>query len=120
MPQAGINPTPSHQAGLVGGGDSPAPGFLLFKVNPGVGPILGPKSYAQALMGLAGPGQAIFSCLSGLTILLLWKPRPKSGNQTQNLDSPGPMDCGTACPHFSGVKPPQADAEDDGPPSETY
>ncbi|KAJ9074118.1 hypothetical protein DSO57_1009445 [Entomophthora muscae] len=31
----------------------------------------------------------------------------------------GPMDCGTACPHFSGVKPPQADTEDDGPPSET-
>ncbi|KAJ9061444.1 hypothetical protein DSO57_1020657 [Entomophthora muscae] len=30
-----------------------------------------------------------------------------------------PMDHGTACPHFSGVKPPQADAEDDGPPSET-
>ncbi|KAJ9066552.1 hypothetical protein DSO57_1008489 [Entomophthora muscae] len=31
----------------------------------------------------------------------------------------GPMDRGTACPHFSGVKPMQADAEDDGPPSET-
>ncbi|KAJ9083931.1 hypothetical protein DSO57_1029491 [Entomophthora muscae] len=31
----------------------------------------------------------------------------------------GPMDCGTACPHFSGVEPLQADAEDDGPPSET-
>ncbi|KAJ9089489.1 hypothetical protein DSO57_1012407 [Entomophthora muscae] len=26
------------------------------------GPILGPKSYAQDLMGLAGPGQANFSC----------------------------------------------------------
>ncbi|KAJ9066358.1 hypothetical protein DSO57_1010312 [Entomophthora muscae] len=31
----------------------------------------------------------------------------------------GPMDCGTACLHFSGVKPPRADAEDDGPSSET-
>ncbi|KAJ9061445.1 hypothetical protein DSO57_1020658 [Entomophthora muscae] len=31
----------------------------------------------------------------------------------------GPMDCGTSCPHFSGVEPLQADAEDDGPPSET-
>ncbi|KAJ9060803.1 hypothetical protein DSO57_1026851, partial [Entomophthora muscae] len=30
-----------------------------------------------------------------------------------------PMDCGTTCPHFSGVEPPQADAEDDGPSSET-
>ncbi|KAJ9087410.1 hypothetical protein DSO57_1033642 [Entomophthora muscae] len=58
MPQVGIKPAPSHQAGLVGGGDLPAPGFLLFEANPGagtiparavaVGPILGPKSYAQA------------------------------------------------------------------------
>ncbi|KAJ9088986.1 hypothetical protein DSO57_1017592 [Entomophthora muscae] len=31
----------------------------------------------------------------------------------------GPMDRRTAHPHFSGVEPPQADAEDDGPPSET-
>ncbi|KAJ9081844.1 hypothetical protein DSO57_1010518 [Entomophthora muscae] len=31
----------------------------------------------------------------------------------------GPMDCRTACRHFSGVKPPQAEAEDDGPSSET-
>ncbi|KAJ9048861.1 hypothetical protein DSO57_1030396 [Entomophthora muscae] len=30
-----------------------------------------------------------------------------------------PMDRGTARPHFSGVKPPQTDAEDDGPPSKT-
>ncbi|KAJ9079593.1 hypothetical protein DSO57_1033854 [Entomophthora muscae] len=30
-----------------------------------------------------------------------------------------PMDRGTARPHFSGVKPPQSDAEDDGLPSET-
>ncbi|KAJ9088259.1 hypothetical protein DSO57_1024842 [Entomophthora muscae] len=36
-----------------------------------------------------------------------WIPRPA-----------GPMDCRTACLHFSGVKPPRADAEDDGPPSE--
>ncbi|KAJ9057487.1 hypothetical protein DSO57_1022279 [Entomophthora muscae] len=31
----------------------------------------------------------------------------------------GLMDCWTACLHFSGVKLPQADTEDDGPPSET-
>ncbi|KAJ9061681.1 hypothetical protein DSO57_1018241 [Entomophthora muscae] len=31
----------------------------------------------------------------------------------------GPMDRRTTRPHFSGVEPPQADAEDDGPPSET-
>ncbi|KAJ9075941.1 hypothetical protein DSO57_1030856 [Entomophthora muscae] len=72
-PRAGIEPTPSLQAGLAGGGDFPTPGFLLFEVNSGAGttpalvvaeePALGPKSYAQALMGLAGPGQAIFSCL---------------------------------------------------------
>ncbi|KAJ9068528.1 hypothetical protein DSO57_1027789 [Entomophthora muscae] len=31
----------------------------------------------------------------------------------------GLMDRGTTRPHFSGVEPPQADAEDDGPPSET-
>ncbi|KAJ9058267.1 hypothetical protein DSO57_1013957 [Entomophthora muscae] len=72
QPWAGIEPAPSHQAGLVGGGDPPAPGFLLFEVNPGAGtipvlvvaerPALGPKSNAQALVGLAGPGQAIFSC----------------------------------------------------------
>ncbi|KAJ9084271.1 hypothetical protein DSO57_1026242 [Entomophthora muscae] len=55
-----------------GRGDLPAPGFLLFKANPGAGtipalvaaegPALGPKSYAQALVDLAGPGQAILSC----------------------------------------------------------
>ena len=71
-PRAGIKPAPSHQAGLAGRGDLPAPGFLLFKENPGAGtipalvvaegPALAPKSYAQALVGLAGPGQAIFSC----------------------------------------------------------
>ncbi|KAJ9075080.1 hypothetical protein DSO57_1000360 [Entomophthora muscae] len=71
-PRTGIKPAPSHQAGLAGRGDPPAPGFLLFEENPGAGiipdlgiaagPVLGPKSYAQALVGLAGPGQAIFSC----------------------------------------------------------
>ncbi|KAJ9083699.1 hypothetical protein DSO57_1032182 [Entomophthora muscae] len=60
------------QAGLAGGGELPAPGFLLFKENPGAGtiptlvaaegPASGPKSYAQALVGWTGPGQAIFSC----------------------------------------------------------
>ncbi|KAJ9054073.1 hypothetical protein DSO57_1018332 [Entomophthora muscae] len=72
-PRVGIKPAPSHQAGLEGRRDLPAPGFLLFEENPGAGtipalvaaegPALGPKSYAQDLMGLAGPGQAIFSCL---------------------------------------------------------
>ncbi|KAJ9049732.1 hypothetical protein DSO57_1021499 [Entomophthora muscae] len=67
----GIEPAPSHQAGLEGRGDSPAPGFLLFEANPGartipalataVGAFLGPKSHAQALVGLAGPGQANFA-----------------------------------------------------------
>ncbi|KAJ9048416.1 hypothetical protein DSO57_1035278 [Entomophthora muscae] len=71
-PWAGIEPAPSHQAGLAGRGELPAPGFLLFEANPGVGtipalvavevPALGPKSYAQALVGLAGPRKAIFSC----------------------------------------------------------
>ncbi|KAJ9077877.1 hypothetical protein DSO57_1012473 [Entomophthora muscae] len=71
-PRAGIEPAPSHQAGLAGGGDSPTPELLLFEANPGagtipalvtaVGPVLGPKSYAQALLGLAGPGQDNFSC----------------------------------------------------------
>ncbi|KAJ9075685.1 hypothetical protein DSO57_1033573 [Entomophthora muscae] len=71
-PGAGIEPNLSHQVGLAGGGDLPAPGFLLFEANPGAGiipalvvaegPALGPKSYTQALVGLAGPGQAIFSC----------------------------------------------------------
>ncbi|KAJ9049150.1 hypothetical protein DSO57_1027603 [Entomophthora muscae] len=71
-PWAGIEPAPSHQAGLAGGEDSPAPGFLIFKANPGAGiipalvvaegPILAPKSYAQAWVGLVGPGQTIFSC----------------------------------------------------------
>ncbi|KAJ9051583.1 hypothetical protein DSO57_1003137 [Entomophthora muscae] len=71
-PQAGIKPAPSHQAELAGRRDIPTPGFLLFEANPGAGIIpalvaaeglvLGPKSYAQALVGLAGPGQAIFSC----------------------------------------------------------
>ncbi|KAJ9076751.1 hypothetical protein DSO57_1023159 [Entomophthora muscae] len=71
-PQTEIKLAPSHQVGLAGGGDPPAPGFLLFKANPGAGiipalviaegPVLGLKSYTQALVGLAGPGQAIFSC----------------------------------------------------------
>ncbi|KAJ9072848.1 hypothetical protein DSO57_1022793 [Entomophthora muscae] len=71
LPWVGIKPAPSHQAGLAGGRDLSAPGFLVFEANPGagtipalvvaMGPILGPKSYAQALVGLPGPGQAIFS-----------------------------------------------------------
>ncbi|KAJ9058654.1 hypothetical protein DSO57_1010223 [Entomophthora muscae] len=56
---------------------------------------------------------------SGLTILPLWNPRPKSGSQTQNLDPPGLLGLWTAGPHFSGIEPPQADTEDDGPCSET-
>ncbi|KAJ9073688.1 hypothetical protein DSO57_1013506 [Entomophthora muscae] len=71
-PQAEIKLAPSHQVGLAGGGDFPTPGFLLFEVNPGAGiipdlmaaegPVLGPKSYTQAFVGLAGPGQAFYSC----------------------------------------------------------
>ncbi|KAJ9065732.1 hypothetical protein DSO57_1016473 [Entomophthora muscae] len=71
-PWVGIKPAPSHQAGLAGGGELPTPRFLLFESNPGAGtiptlvtaegPALGPKSYAQALVDLDGPGQAIFSC----------------------------------------------------------
>ncbi|KAJ9075788.1 hypothetical protein DSO57_1032314 [Entomophthora muscae] len=49
---------------------------------------------------------------------------PQAQERELNLElgipwAAGPMNCGTACPHFSGVKPPQADAEDDGPSSET-
>ncbi|KAJ9071800.1 hypothetical protein DSO57_1033467 [Entomophthora muscae] len=71
-PWAGIEPAPCRQAGQAGGRDLPAPGFASKSKNSGVGiipalatavgPILGPKSYAQALVRLAGPGQAIFSC----------------------------------------------------------
>ncbi|KAJ9087424.1 hypothetical protein DSO57_1033523 [Entomophthora muscae] len=71
-PWVGVKPPPSHQAGLAGRGDLSAPGFASKSKNPGAGtisalvvaegPALGPKSYAQALVGLAGPGQAIFSC----------------------------------------------------------
>ncbi|KAJ9083237.1 hypothetical protein DSO57_1036673 [Entomophthora muscae] len=49
---------------------------------------------------------------------------PQAQERESNLE-PGfpwasrPMDRGTTHPHFSVVKPPQADAEDDGPPSET-
>ncbi|KAJ9063476.1 hypothetical protein DSO57_1000063 [Entomophthora muscae] len=71
-PQAGIKPVPSCQAGQAGGADLPAPRFALKSKNPGAGinpalataarPVLGPKSYAQALVGLAEPRQANFSC----------------------------------------------------------
>ncbi|KAJ9079867.1 hypothetical protein DSO57_1031065 [Entomophthora muscae] len=58
----------------------------------------------------------------GLTIPPLWNPRPKSRNQTLNLDPPWatrPMDRRTVCPHLSGIEPPRADAKDGGPCSET-
>ncbi|KAJ9061850.1 hypothetical protein DSO57_1016425 [Entomophthora muscae] len=71
-PQAGIEPTPSHQVESAGGRDLPASGFALKSKYPGagiistlsvaVGPVLGPKSYYQALMSLDGPGKANFSC----------------------------------------------------------
>ncbi|KAJ9052628.1 hypothetical protein DSO57_1032403 [Entomophthora muscae] len=71
--------------GASGRGDSPAPGFLLFKAHPGVGtipalavaagPIWGPKSYVQALVGLAG--QAIFSCPPQESL----SSQPKKGDQ---------------------------------------
>ncbi|KAJ9083907.1 hypothetical protein DSO57_1029752 [Entomophthora muscae] len=46
---------------------------------------------------------------------------PQAQEQELNPEpgSPGPPGLWTAHPHFSGVKPPQADAEDDGPSSET-
>ncbi|KAJ9060763.1 hypothetical protein DSO57_1027325 [Entomophthora muscae] len=49
---------------------------------------------------------------------------PQAQERESNLEpgSPwaaGPMDCRTARPYFSGIEPPQADAEDDGPCSET-
>ncbi|KAJ9088269.1 hypothetical protein DSO57_1024736 [Entomophthora muscae] len=72
MPQAGVKPAPSRQAGRAGGRDLSAPEFALKSKNPGAGtipalvaasgPVLGPKSYTQALVGLAGPGEANFSC----------------------------------------------------------
>ncbi|KAJ9061123.1 hypothetical protein DSO57_1023563 [Entomophthora muscae] len=65
MPWAGIEPATSHQVGLAGGREPPGPGFLLSKANPGAGiipalvlaegPVLGPKSYAQALVVIWGP-----------------------------------------------------------------
>ncbi|KAJ9074162.1 hypothetical protein DSO57_1009240 [Entomophthora muscae] len=71
-PQAGFKPAPSHQVGGAGGGSLPAPVFALESKYPGAGitpalPVavwlaLGPKGYAQALVSLAGPGQAKFSC----------------------------------------------------------
>ncbi|KAJ9061832.1 hypothetical protein DSO57_1016765 [Entomophthora muscae] len=61
------------------------------------------------------------SMVSGLTILLLWNPRPKSRNQTRNLDSLGHRAYGLRDrpPAFFWGPTPRADAEDDGPPSET-
>ncbi|KAJ9078993.1 hypothetical protein DSO57_1001206 [Entomophthora muscae] len=50
-PQAGIEPAPSHQAGLAGGGDLPTPGFLLFEENPGAETI-------PALVVAEGPAWA--------------------------------------------------------------
>ncbi|KAJ9090642.1 hypothetical protein DSO57_1000490 [Entomophthora muscae] len=35
------------------------------------------------------------------------------------LRAAGPEDQGAACPRFPGVEPPQAEAKDDGPNSET-
>ncbi|KAJ9055480.1 hypothetical protein DSO57_1003557 [Entomophthora muscae] len=61
----------------------------------------------------------VSALVSGLTILPLWNPRPKSRNQTRNLDPPGTSGLWTAGPHFSGIKPLRADAENDGPHSET-
>ncbi|KAJ9060929.1 hypothetical protein DSO57_1025663 [Entomophthora muscae] len=70
-PAMGFEPAPSHQAGGAGSRSLPAPGFALKSKYPGagttpslaaaVGPILGPKSFSSSV-GLAGPGQAKFSC----------------------------------------------------------
>ncbi|KAJ9059643.1 hypothetical protein DSO57_1039380 [Entomophthora muscae] len=69
-PITGFEPTPSHQAGGAGSRSLLAPGFALKSKYPGVrttpdlsvaaGLILGPKSYAKALVGLIGPGKAKF------------------------------------------------------------
>ncbi|KAJ9085187.1 hypothetical protein DSO57_1016339 [Entomophthora muscae] len=50
--------------------------------------------------------------------------KPQAQEQESNTEpgfprAAGLMDRRTARPHFSGVEPPRADAEDDGPPSET-
>ncbi|KAJ9063913.1 hypothetical protein DSO57_1035962 [Entomophthora muscae] len=62
--------------------------------------------------------EAFLLVLSGLTILLLWNLRPKSGNQTQNLDPLGRQAYGPPARIFLGLSPPQADAEVYGPSSE--
>ncbi|KAJ9085441.1 hypothetical protein DSO57_1014092 [Entomophthora muscae] len=64
----GRESNPRHQAG---DGNLPTPGFSSKSKKPGagtipalaaaVGPVLGPKSYTQALVGLVGPGKANFS-----------------------------------------------------------
>ncbi|KAJ9049958.1 hypothetical protein DSO57_1019129 [Entomophthora muscae] len=51
-------------------------------------------------------------------------PKPQAQERESNPEpgfpqAAGPMDRRTARPHFSGVEPPRADAEDDGPSSET-
>ncbi|KAJ9050737.1 hypothetical protein DSO57_1011636 [Entomophthora muscae] len=54
--------------------------------------------------------------VSGLTILPLWKPRPRSRNQTPTLYSFGPPGCGPQDRlRFSGIKPPQADTKNIDP-----
>ncbi|KAJ9060639.1 hypothetical protein DSO57_1028689 [Entomophthora muscae] len=69
-PKTGFKHAPSHQARGAGSRSLPAPGLALKSKYPGAGttpalavavrPILGTKSYTQALVGLAG--QAKFSC----------------------------------------------------------
>ncbi|KAJ9064708.1 hypothetical protein DSO57_1027576 [Entomophthora muscae] len=57
--------------------------------------------------------------VSRLTILPLWNPRPRSGNQTRNLDPPKPglwTVRPPARPHFSGFEPLRADVEEDDLP----
>ncbi|KAJ9071828.1 hypothetical protein DSO57_1033273 [Entomophthora muscae] len=47
----GIEPSPSRQAGLAGGGDSPAPGFTSKSKNPGSGTIPCPGGSCGACSG---------------------------------------------------------------------
>ncbi|KAJ9058769.1 hypothetical protein DSO57_1008845 [Entomophthora muscae] len=102
-PQAGNKPAPYHQVGKAGDRNLSTPGFALKSkilgvgtipaLDAAVGPVLGPKSYAQALVGLAGPGRDNFSC----TVLpvkayppLNWKnPMTPAAKPVRNNDQPG-------------------------------
>ncbi|KAJ9074130.1 hypothetical protein DSO57_1009456 [Entomophthora muscae] len=65
-----IKPATSHQVGAVDGSTAPAPEFSskIKYLSAGINsvclllrPFLGPKSYVQALIGIAGTGQTILA-----------------------------------------------------------